>query len=121
MFRIARRLEVSLPRLVFATLTVPSMIACVAAISSAFAHVHHSSDGSTVSWYPRECCSDGDCHPVSRIRAWSDGLLMTTEDGTTLFVSASNSRRPSRDSRWHVCFGAHENPAVLCVFEPPNS
>jgi hypothetical protein len=120
MFRIARWLEVSLARLVFATLLV-LMTASVAAVSPAFAHVHHSPDGSTVSWYPRDCCSDGDCHPVSRISAWSDGLLMTTEDGTTLFVDPSKLRRQSHDGRWHVCFGAQENPVVLCVFEPPSS
>ena len=121
MFRIARWLTVSLPRSVLATLPVPVMTACIAAVSPTYAHVHHSPDGTSVSWYPMDCCHDGDCHPVSRIRVRSDGLLMTTEDGATLFVNPSKARRPSRDGRWHVCYGAAENPAVLCVFEPPNS
>ena len=121
MSRIARRLKVSLYQSLLAMLLGPILTACIAVFSPACAHVHHSPDGTSVNWYPTECCHDGDCHPVSRIRAWSDGLLMTTEDGATLFVDPSKARRPSRDGRWHVCYGAGENPAVLCVFEPPNS
>ncbi len=120
MSRIARRLKLSLSRFL-SKLALPLIALAVAALSPALAHVHHSTDGSSVTWYPRDCCNGGDCHPVSRIRAWSDGLLMTTEDGTTLFVSPSKARRPSLDGRWHVCFGASENPALLCIFEPPNS
>jgi hypothetical protein len=93
----------------------------VAAVSSAVAHVHHGNDGPSVSWYPMDCCHEGDCHPVSRIESRPDGLLMTTDDGTTLLVSALKARRPSPDSRWHVCFGAQEVHEVLCIFEPPNS
>jgi hypothetical protein len=123
MIHLAHRLDVR-PRLLLATLIASIStvaIACAWAVLPAFAHVHHVPDDSIVSWYPRDCCSDGDCHPVSRIRALSDGLLMTTEEGTTLFVGPSNQRRPSHDNQWHICFGAHENPAVLCVFEPPSS
>jgi hypothetical protein len=46
---------------------------------------------------------------------------MTTDDGTTLWVSAQKARWPSRDGRWHICFDEHEVHEVLCVFEPPNS
>jgi hypothetical protein len=121
MFRVAHWLTVSLPRSLFATLPVLLVAACIAAVSPVGAHVHHGPDGRSVSWYPADCCHDGDCHPVSRIRAWSDGLLMTTEDGTTLFVNPAKARRPSRDGRWHVCYGAGENPSIHCVFEPPES
>ncbi len=108
-------------RSVLSVVLVSIMTACVTASSPASAHVHHSAEGSTISWYPIDCCHDGDCHPVARVRVLSSGLLMTTEDGTTLFVNSGKARRPSLDSRWHVCFGANENPDVRCIFEPPNS
>jgi hypothetical protein len=93
----------------------------VASLPSAVAHVHHGSDGSAVSWYPSECCHDGDCHPVARMQIRPDGLLMTTDDGTTILVNPLKVRRPSLDGRWHVCFGAAEVHDVNCIFEPLNS
>jgi hypothetical protein len=116
MFRLDRRLQ----RSVFASLLV-FVAGGTAALSSAVAHVHHDADGSSVSWYPSDCCHDGDCHPVSRIQNLPAGLLMTTEDGTTLLVSSLKARRPSHDSRWHICFGSHEVHDVLCIFEPASS
>jgi len=110
MSRIAHWLAVSLLRLLLATLPVAVTIACIAAVSPSYAHVHQSPDGTTVSWYPIDCCHDGDCHSVLRLRAWSDGLLMTTDGGTTLFVNPSKARRPSQDGGWHVCYGGGEDP-----------
>jgi hypothetical protein len=93
----------------------------IATSMSATAHIHRGSDGSVENWYPSECCHNGDCHPVSRIQDRPDGFLMTTDDGTTLWVGFQRARRPSHDSRWHVCFGSHEVHEVVCVFEPPGS
>lgn len=93
----------------------------VAAGHPATAHVHVGPEGTTTSWYPHDCCHDGDCHPVSELKAFGDGLVMTTDDGTTLFVPLRSARRPSLDSRWHVCFDPGEKPAILCIFEPPNA
>jgi hypothetical protein len=121
MSRIARRLRLRPYRSIFAIVLVSTLTARIAIVSSARAHIHHSPDGSSVSWYPGDCCHDRDCHPVSRIRSVPEGFLMTTEDGTTLFVHASRWRRPSQDSRWHVCFGAGDKPVAHCVFEPPNA
>jgi hypothetical protein len=87
----------------------------------AWAHIHRSPNGAFVSWYPRECCHDGDCRPVSRIQIVSHGFLMTTEDGSTVFVTSQKMRRYSLDSRWHICLSPGEYPDVLCVFEPPGS
>jgi hypothetical protein len=109
-----------LQRSLFASLLILAA-GCVATLSSALAHVHHDTDGSSVTWYPSDCCHEGDCHPVSRIQNLPAGLLMTTEDGTTLLVSSRKARRPSLDSRWHVCFGSHEVHDVLCIFEPASS
>lgn len=98
-----------------------STTACIIAAIPAGAHVHYDRDGTRVDWYPYECCHDGDCHPVSRLKSLADGFVMTTENGAMLFVPAHMVRRPSLDGRWHVCFDASEKPAILCVFEPPNS
>ncbi|QPF94366.1 hypothetical protein [Bradyrhizobium commune] len=121
MLDIARWLELSSYRSILTTLPIPIVAICIAALSPASAHVHHGADGSTISWYPTDCCHDGDCHPVSRIQMLSDGLLMTTDDGTTLYVNPTKSRRESRDGRWHICFGTGENPDIRCIFAPPNS
>jgi hypothetical protein len=94
---------------------------CIIAAIPASAHVHHGRDGTKVDWYPYDCCHDGDCHPVSRLKSLADGFVMTTDNGATLFVPARKARRPSLDGRWHVCFDASEKPAILCVFEPPSS
>src|ERR1044072_9065335 len=118
MSRIARCLKLRPVRSLLVTALLSIMTACFAA---ARAHVHHGADGTSVDWYPQDCCHDRDCRPVSRIRTLSDGFLMTTEDGTTLFVNATRWRRPSQDNRWHVCFGAGAAPEVHCVFAPPNA
>jgi hypothetical protein len=117
----ARRLRRNPYRSIFAIVLAAIAAGCLAVVSAARAHVHRSPDGTAVNWYPGDCCHDGDCHPVSRIRVVSDGFWMTTEEGTTLFVNALRWRRPSQDDRWHVCFGAGDNPSPHCVFEPPNS
>src|SRR5262245_27193044 len=69
-------------------------------------HVHVDPDGSTVSWYPEECCHDEDCQPVAHVRIAPEGLWMTTVGGQTVLVSKDEPRRPSRDLRWHICLGS---------------
>lgn len=90
----------------------------------AHAHTHKNPDGTTVSWYPIDCCHDGDCRPVAKIVRAPHGLWMTTVDGQTVLVGPNNRRLPSRDLRWHVCIN-HDIEAVpdtiRCVFEPPDS
>jgi hypothetical protein len=88
------------------------------------AHSHKNADGTTVSWYPTECCHDGDCRPVAKIVRAPHGLWMTTVDGNTVLVGPNNRRLPSRDLRWHVCINQdiEATPdAIRCVFEPPDS
>ena len=64
------------------------LVACVATlmVSPARTHVHTSPDGSTVDWYPRECCNDRDCRPVVQIKSAPLGLWMTTDNGETVLV-----------------------------------
>jgi hypothetical protein len=100
-------------------------LAMVATISGN-AHTPTDADGSTVSWYPLECCNNGDCRPVASVNPTPQGLLMTTVDGYVVIVGETQKRRPSRDNRWHVCLGediAEEAnpPHVRCIFEPPNA
>jgi hypothetical protein len=121
MSRMARPFGLRPYRSISAIVLVAMSAAGIAAVTSARAHIHHSPDGTSVNWYPGDCCHEHDCHPVSRIHTLSDGFLMTTEEGTTLFVDAMRWRRPSQDSRWHICFGAGREPVVHCVFAPPNA
>jgi hypothetical protein len=90
---------------------------------SADSHTHVSPDGTTVTWYPKECCHDRDCRPVASIRQASQGLWVTTVDGQTVLIGPNQRRRASLDARWHVCLqkDVHHNIVVQCVFEPPNS
>ena len=87
-------------------------------------HKHVESDGDVVSWYPTECCNDGDCRPVATVRRAPNGLWMTTVDGYTILVGPKDVRRLSRDTRWHVCIGTElddPTPRLRCVFEPSHS
>ena len=103
-------------------IVVALMLASLPNISSA--HDHKNADGTTTSWYPIDCCHDGDCRPVSQVIQAPNGLWMTTVDGQTVLVGPNNKRLPSRDMRWHVCIN-HDIEAVpdtiRCVFEPPDS
>jgi hypothetical protein len=88
------------------------------------AHTHSNADGSTVSWYPHDCCDDGDCRPVANVVRAPHGLWMTTVDGLTVLVGPSNRRLPSRDLRWHVCINQDIEAVpdtIRCVFEPPDT
>jgi hypothetical protein len=97
----------------------------VALAGPASPHTHVDPDGSTVSWYPTECCNNRDCRPVVSIKPAPNGFWMTTGDGLTVLIGPSDSRRPSLDARWHICSGPGEmddaGPQIFCVFEPPNS
>jgi hypothetical protein len=100
-----------------------SLLAAFAVLSPfarlpALAHIHHGSNGENVSWYPADCCQNGDCQPVTRVRRSQGGLLLTGENGLTLFFSSQKPRLRSRDGLWHICVDASEIPVVRCVFEP---
>jgi hypothetical protein len=85
-------------------------------------HVHVEPDGSTVSWYPKECCHDEDCQPVATVRVSPQGLWMTTIRGQTILVGSDEPRRQSPDMRWHICLGlvGHNDIGIQCLFEPPS-
>ena len=80
-------------------------------------------DGTEVTWYPVECCNSRDCRLVAHVPHAKDGLWLTTVDGVTVLVPADEQRRPSRDTRWHICLttDASQNVVVQCLFEPTPS
>jgi hypothetical protein len=96
----------------------------VLASAPASPHKHTGTDGEVISWYPAECCREGDRRPVALIKRAPNGLWMTTVDGFTILVGPNDARRSSRDARWHVCIGTEQDdptPRLRCVFEPSNS
>jgi hypothetical protein len=120
---IARPVPVEYSMRIYLLATAAVMLAVPPAAKS---HTHLSPDGTTVSWYPNECCHNRDCRPVASIKPASNGLWMTTTDGRTVLIGPNQSRRPSQDMRWHVCIGRDDvdpadTEAIVCVFEPPHS
>ena len=51
------------------------------------------------SWYPSECCGDGDCHPVPCAQ------LRTVQ----------REPKPSQDGQCHICI---HRGNILCIFVP---
>ena len=90
-------------------------------VQLSFAHVHHDPDGEIVSWYPKDCCGNGDCKPVTAVQRVGAGIWLKTADGTAMFVGSQEPRQPSHDSRWHICVRFDHDAQTLvlhCVFEP---
>jgi hypothetical protein len=73
------------------------------------------------SWYPKECCHDGDCAPVDVV-GWfqpNDGktpLLVVTSKHGTVVIPREFPRQSSPDGRMHICI---QGPYVMCLFMPP--
>jgi hypothetical protein len=65
------------------------------------------------SWYPSDCCSDRDCHPVSAdaVHQMQDGY-----EAEGIFYPESLVK-PSRDARYHAC-SIPETGKALCFFVP---
>ena len=102
------------------------VLALVLFVPPAVPHTHVDADGTTVKWYPAECCHDRDCRPVARVQSARNGLWLTTVDGFTVLIGPNQARRPSQDTRWHVCLGGDDldpsaTETITCVFEPPHS
>lgn len=106
------------------TRSLLAVAALLALSPPARTHVHTDADGTSVDWYPKDCCSDGDCRPVIKVVPASHGLWMTTTDGYTVLVGPKDRRLPSQDARWHICINPTTEPpadSVICIFEPSNS
>lgn len=103
---------------------VAALVLAVLPAGSALPHTHADANGRPVSWYPHECCHDGDCRPVVNVRRAPHGLWLTTIDGNTVLVGPDDRRLPSADARWHICINADielQTDKIVCVFEPSSS
>lgn len=76
------------------------------------ARAHQAPSGWT---YPRECCADYDCGPITKMELQADGgLRVTTKHGTADFP-AGHPRRESPDAVGHACFTPTQ---LYCLFLP---
>jgi hypothetical protein len=72
-------------------------------------------------WYPRECCSEQDCAPVTDVSfvAADVGslpvMIVTTKFGTKP-LAPETKVASSKDSRMHACIYQGK---LLCLFLPP--
>ena len=64
------------------------------------------------SWYPAECCSDRDCHPIpeTEVRAMSGGYLYKGR-----FIPEAKTRI-GQDGSYHICYWPKDD--VICFFKP---
>jgi hypothetical protein len=110
------------PRALVAAISLMAIAALASWMPTAKGHTHRDSQGS-ITWYPRECCHEGDCRPVAEITPGDHGMWIKTVDGYTAFVHSSQERRPSADTRWHICITLEDNdtPRIRCLFEPAHS
>jgi hypothetical protein len=86
--------------------TILLALAAAAAPSLALAH----------SWYPLECCSGQDCHPVPC------ETLRENRDGSLTYTPTSNDFearkiRPSQDAHCHICTSSPDGRGyAYCAF-----
>lgn len=76
------------------------------------------------SWYPNECCSEGDCSPADALFIDSHGDTIVTAGMSRLIVPHGFHFRPSPDNRIHICFSrsrTEDVTPVYCVFVPGQS
>jgi hypothetical protein len=76
------------------------------------------------SWYPQDCCSDGDCTAVDAIEHPVGEDMIAVVGSHRIPIPKSIVPRVSPDGRMHVCF--REDPYLridipVCVFLPPES
>jgi hypothetical protein len=79
------------------------------------------------SWYPNECCHDGDCAPVDKVDRLAPAsgkaspLIVTTRHGTAV-VPSTLPIQQSKDHRMHACMrpSLYEGMGVICIFMPPD-
>ncbi|GGE04579.1 hypothetical protein GCM10011390_24440 [Aureimonas endophytica] len=63
------------------------------------------------SWYPLECCSDQDCHPLAEAEKVDGGYRAEGIFYPSAIV------KPSPDNRFHACY-APKTKKALCFFAP---
>jgi len=72
------------------------------------------------SWYGKECCSDGDCHPVpcDQISRDKDGDYIWTRGPRDTVMFPKIRMKESQDEACHVCVHNEIAPAGNCLYLP---
>ncbi len=76
------------------------------------------------SWYPHECCSDGDCSPADAVFVDAHGETIVITGMSRLVVPHGFPIRSSPDNRVHICFSrsnTEEVTPIYCIFAPGHS
>jgi hypothetical protein len=79
------------------------------------------------SWYPQECCSNGDCTQADGIATDARGVRVIKVGHRQIGVPRDFPVRPSPDERIHICFRVISTPEdgvfvmPYCVFLPAPS
>ena len=82
------------------------------------------------SWYDRDCCSDEDCFPVTKIERKKDGSVFHA-NGEEIFVSnyywgllsRQKRVRVSKDTEFHICYREYKfakfaQKVAECIYVP---
>lgn len=67
-------------------------------------------------WYPPNCCSGGDCGPITGDRISIEGHDYVIDHRWHVPI---NGATPSPDGRYHGCWPDKEKPPV-CFYAPPS-
>ena len=75
------------------------------------------------SWYPHECCGEGDCAPAESVVQQDDGSWRVTAHGMVAVIPRDFHWRRSPDAAVHVCIRKLRSGAeyVVCAFRAPGT
>lgn len=85
------------------------------------------SPASAHGWYPRACCHDQDCGPVTALEYLKDGGMRVTTSVGTAIVPKGYAIQPSLDGKAHACMRQigpdeeHFGFMVVCLFLPSSA
>jgi hypothetical protein len=71
------------------------------------------------SWYPKECCTEKDCHETDSVKELPNGDTEVKVGSDMMTVPHGLKRRKSPDQHYHICYGTlHDSIVIYCFFEP---
>lgn len=85
-------------------------------ISDSVAHTVHDHGTGLSMTYDAYCCGGNDCAPANRVEYPGHGEMIVTSPHGKVTVPASMPRRPSQDTRIHVCIVGGQ---ARCIYVPP--
>jgi hypothetical protein len=92
-------------------------------LMAAFAALTETSPAYAHSWYPLECCAEGDCMAADRILPGRDGDRFVVAGRLRVWIPRGFVARTSADEKIHICIfrGEFNMPMPRCLFLPPQS